>query len=150
MIITSATIMSDAQSPDAAALYRLMAWLSPAYPVGAFSYSSGIEWAVEAGDIKDSETLRAWLAVMIGEGSGFCDAVFFVHAHRAVAAKDDAGLRAVAKLAAARCRPRSACWRPRPKAAPFSTRRARRGRAKRWRTSTPRGTAPWRCPLPSA
>ena len=39
------------------ALYRLMAWLSPAYPVGAFSYSSGIEWAVEAGDIKDAETL---------------------------------------------------------------------------------------------
>src|SRR6185295_19027952 len=29
---------------SAAALYRLMAWLSPAYPVGAFSYSSGIEW----------------------------------------------------------------------------------------------------------
>ncbi len=51
--------MSDAQPPDAAALYRLMAWLSPAYPVGAFSYSSGIEWAVEAGDIKDAETLRA-------------------------------------------------------------------------------------------
>jgi urease accessory protein len=101
MIIITATIMSDAQSPDAAALYRLMAWLSPAYPVGAFSYSSGIEWAVEAGDIKDAETLRAWLAVMIGEGSGFCDAVFFVHAHRAVAANDDAGLRAVAELAAA-------------------------------------------------
>ena len=74
--------MSDAA--ESAALYRLMAWLSPAYPVGAFSYSSGIEWAVEAGDIKDAETLRAWLAVMIGEGSGFCDAVLFVHAHRAV------------------------------------------------------------------
>ncbi len=93
--------MSDAPPPDAAALYRLMAWLSPAYPVGAFSYSSGIEWAVEAGDIKDAETLRAWLAVMIGEGGGFCDAVFFVHAHRAIAANDDAGLRAVAELAAA-------------------------------------------------
>ena len=101
MIITTATIMSDAQSPDAAALYRLMAWLSPAYPVGAFSYSSGIEWAVEAGDIKDAETLRAWLAVMIGEGSGFCDAALFVHAHRAIAANDTAGLRAVAELAAA-------------------------------------------------
>jgi urease accessory protein len=101
MIITTVTIMSDAQSPDAAALYRLMAWLSPAYPVGAFSYSSGIEWAVEAGDIKDAETLRAWLAVMIGEGSGFCDAVFFVHAHRAAAANDNASLRAVAELAAA-------------------------------------------------
>ena len=60
--------MSDASPPDAAALYRLMAWLSPAYPVGAFSYSSGIEWAVESGDIKDAETLRTWLAVMIGEG----------------------------------------------------------------------------------
>jgi hypothetical protein len=93
--------MSDASPPDAAALYRLMAWLSPAYPVGAFSYSSGIEWAVEAGDIKDAETLRAWLAVMIGEGGGFCDAVLFVHAHRAIAANDDAGLRAVAELAAA-------------------------------------------------
>jgi urease accessory protein len=101
MIIAMATIMSDAPSPDAAALYRLMAWLSPAYPVGAFSYSSGIEWAVEAGDIKDAETLRAWLAIMIGEGGGFCDAVFFVHAHRAIATNDDAGLHAVAELAAA-------------------------------------------------
>ena len=106
MIMTTATIMSDAEPPaapdaDAAALYRLMAWLSPAYPVGAFSYSSGIEWAVESGDIKDAETLRAWLAVMIGEGSGFCDAALFVHAHRAIAANDTAGLRAVAELAAA-------------------------------------------------
>lgn len=78
-----------------------MAWLSPAYPVGAFSYSSGIEWAVEAGDIKDAETLRQWLAVMLGQGGGFCDAVFFVHAHRAIAAGDDAALRAAAELAAA-------------------------------------------------
>jgi urease accessory protein len=86
---------------DAAALYRLMAWLSPAYPVGAFSYSGGLEWAVEAGDINDAETLRGWLAVMLGEGGGFSDAVFFAHAHRAIAANDDAALRAVAELAAA-------------------------------------------------
>jgi urease accessory protein len=85
---------------NAPALYRLMAWLSPAYPIGAFSYSSGIEWAVEAGDITDAPALRAWLAVVIGEGSGFCDAVFFVHAHRAAACKDDTALRAVAELAA--------------------------------------------------
>jgi urease accessory protein len=87
--------------PGAAALYRLMAWLSPAYPIGAFSYSSGIEWAVEAGDITDAATLERWLAVMVAEGSGFCDAVFFVHAHRAIAARDDTALRAVAELAAA-------------------------------------------------
>jgi urease accessory protein len=78
-----------------------MAWLSPAYPVGAFSYSSGIEWAVESGDIRDAGTLKRWLAVMIGEGGGFCDAVFFVHAHRAVVSGDDKALRSVAELAAA-------------------------------------------------
>lgn len=92
---------STSERLDAAALYRLMAWLSPAYPVGAFSYSSGIEWAVEAGDIKDAETLRGWLAVMIGQGSGFCDAVFLAYAYRAAAAEDHAALRSVAELAAA-------------------------------------------------
>ena len=86
---------------ESAAFYRLMAWLSPAYPIGAFSYSSGIEWAVEAGDINNAETLRQWLAVMLGEGGGFCDGVFFVHAHRATSASDDQALRAVAELAAA-------------------------------------------------
>jgi urease accessory protein len=84
-----------------AALYRLMAWLSPAYPIGAFSYSSGIEWAVEAGDIKDAETLRQWLAVTMADGGGFADAVFLVHAFRAVKAGDDTALRTVAELAAA-------------------------------------------------
>src|SRR5687767_13983865 len=79
-----------------AALYRLMAWLSPAYPVGAFSYSSGIEWAVESGDIRDAETLRRWLAVIITEGGGFCDAMFFVHTHHAIETNDDDALRAVA------------------------------------------------------
>ena len=103
-ITIMATAMTSERSEgrvDIPALFRLMAWLSPAYPVGAFSYSSGIEWAVEAGDIKDAATLRQWLAGMIGAGGGFCDAVIFVHAHRAVAANDDAALRAAAELAAA-------------------------------------------------
>jgi urease accessory protein len=85
----------------APALYRLLAWLSPAFPVGAFSYSSGIEWAVEAGDIKDAETLRAWLAVMLTDGGGLTDAVLFAHAHRAAGGGDDKALRAVAEVAAA-------------------------------------------------
>jgi len=78
-----------------------MAWLSPAYPVGAFAYSGGIEWAVEAGDVKDAETLRGWIAAMTADGGGFCDAVFFAHAHRAVTAHDDAALHDVVELAAA-------------------------------------------------
>ena len=53
---------SGMNADEAAALYRLMTWLSPAFPVGAFSYSSGIEWAVEAGDITDAASLRDWLA----------------------------------------------------------------------------------------
>jgi urease accessory protein len=86
---------------DSAALYRLMAWLSPAFPVGAFSYSSGIEWAVEAGDIRDAGTLQRWLAVVIAEGGGFCDAAMFANAHRAVESGDHAQLRATAELAVA-------------------------------------------------
>src|SRR5215470_7904291 len=91
---------ADNQS-EAASLYRLLAWLSPAFPVGAFSYSSGIEWAVEAGDIKDADSLRAWVVAVIANGGGFCDAVFFVHAHRAVLKRDDERLVEVCELAAA-------------------------------------------------
>jgi urease accessory protein len=78
-----------------------MAWLSPSYPIGAFSYSSGLEWAVEAGDIRDAATLQDWIAAMLEEGGGFCDAVLFAEAHRLTAAGEDAALRAVAELAAA-------------------------------------------------
>lgn len=97
--------MSDKEgvprTSDAAALYRLMAWLSPAYPVGAFAYSSGIEWAIEAGDIADATTLQRWLTATIGNGGGFCDAAILVHAYRATAGNDDQALKQVAELAAA-------------------------------------------------
>ena len=86
---------------ETASLYRLMAWLSPSYPVGAFSYSSGIEWAVEAGDIIDAPTLTDWLSLMMSRGAGFCDAVLFVHTHRAALKNDETALRDVAELAAA-------------------------------------------------
>jgi urease accessory protein len=99
--ITTTMARDKDDAHDPAELYRLMAWLSPAYPIGAFSYSSGIEWAVEAGDISDAATLERWLAVMIADGGGFCDAAFLVHAFRAVADGDDAALRRVAELAAA-------------------------------------------------
>jgi urease accessory protein len=94
----------DTSSPgtqDGASLYRLMTWMSPAYPVGAFSYSGGLEWAVEAGDIADAAELCRWLASMIRHGSVSCDAAIFVHAHRAAGQGDEAGLAAVAELAAA-------------------------------------------------
>jgi urease accessory protein len=82
-------------------LYRLMIWLSSAYPVGAFSYSTGIEWAVEAGDIKDAPTLRRWIEAMLADGAGVSDGIFFSQAHHAIACGDDAALAEVAELAAA-------------------------------------------------
>jgi urease accessory protein len=96
-----ATDPAGLNDTEAAALYRLMTWLSSSFPVGSFSYSSGIEWAVEAGDIVDAASLREWLKAMLADGSGFCDGVFLTQAHRAAAAGDQAALRELAELAAA-------------------------------------------------
>ena len=90
-----------ALDPGAGGLFRLMTWLSPAYPIGAFAYSSGIEWAVEAGDIADAAGLRRWLEAMLVSGSGFNDGMLFSHAYRAVDGGDDRALVCVAELAAA-------------------------------------------------
>lgn len=87
-----------------AALTRLMTWLSPAYPVGAFSYSHGIEWAIEAGDIRDRLTLVAWIEDLMRLGGGWTDVVLFAAAYRAAIAADRAALADIAELAAA-CAP---------------------------------------------
>jgi urease accessory protein len=94
------TTMSD-EIVSHDALYRLLTWLSPAYPVGAFSYSSGIEWAVEAGDITDAQSLGQWLKAMLADGAGMNDGIFFAHAYRAVANSDDIALAELAELSAA-------------------------------------------------
>jgi urease accessory protein len=86
---------------DQAALFRLMTWLSPSFPVGAFSYSSGIEWAVECGDITDARTLKDWLGCVLADGAGFCDGLFLAQAHAAVRAGDDEALAAIVELAGA-------------------------------------------------
>jgi urease accessory protein len=63
-------------------LLRLLVWLSPAFPTGAYAYSHGLEWAVECGDVTDGDTLRAWLADILIHGSGRNDAILLRHAHR--------------------------------------------------------------------
>ncbi len=83
------------------ALYRLLAWLSPSYPVGAFSYSHGIEWVVETGQVRDEETLRAWVDGLLMQGGGWNDAVLFSHAWSAVRDGDDVALAEVCALGAA-------------------------------------------------
>jgi urease accessory protein len=83
------------------ALYRLMTWLSPAYPVGAFSYSHGIEWVVETGVVHDPGSLQGWVEGIVTQGGGWCDAVFFAHAWRAAHERRGDALAHVAELAAA-------------------------------------------------
>jgi urease accessory protein len=100
--VSAPAVQSDATAAaEYAALYRLMTWLSPSFPVGAFSYSSGIEWAVEAGDIGNAQTLQDWLSAMLSDGASFCDGVFLCHAWRAAAAGDDIAATEVLELAAA-------------------------------------------------
>jgi urease accessory protein len=100
MSITTMTAIAAMVTMSTETLYRLMTWLSPAYPVGAFSYSGGIEYAVEAGDITDAASLQSWLATILAHGSGGSDAVLFAHAHRAIETADDKALREAAELAA--------------------------------------------------
>ncbi len=69
--------------------YRLAAWLSPAFPVGAYTYSSGLEYAVEAALVSDVTSLEAWLSGLFQHGQGVIDGGFFCLAHRAAQAKDE-------------------------------------------------------------
>jgi urease accessory protein len=78
MIRTTATTMPDAT----AAQLRLMAFLSPAFPVGGFSYSHGLERAAHDGMLPDAAALQDWLSDVIVFGSGWNDAVLFAEAHR--------------------------------------------------------------------
>jgi urease accessory protein len=87
------------QGPDP--LYRLLAWLSPAYPIGAFSYSHGVETAVEEGFIKDRVGLVAWLESVLLGGTGAVDGALFVAAWRAATAADWRAFDAIAERATA-------------------------------------------------
>jgi urease accessory protein len=82
-------------------LLRLQSWLSPAFPTGAYSYSHGLEWAVEAGSIKDRESLVDWLEADLCYGSGRNEAIFFSEAWRSARDADCAKLFEIAELAAA-------------------------------------------------
>jgi urease accessory protein len=74
--------MSDPD--DLSAQLRLMAWLSPAFPVGSFAYSGGLERAVHDGLVKHAGELQRWLSSILAHGAGWNDAVLMAEAHRSV------------------------------------------------------------------
>ena len=84
-----------------AALYRLLTWLSPAYPLGAYAYSHGLEQAVEARLVREADGVKRYVATMLRAGAGRSDAGLFAAAHRAAADDDMAEIAKLAELAMA-------------------------------------------------
>lgn len=79
----------------------IQAWLSPAFPVGAFAYSHGLEMAVERGSVRDRPTLAAWLNDIVEHGSLVSDLILLAHAWRAAREGRDDDLLQLAELSAA-------------------------------------------------
>lgn len=101
-------VSPPAASPDASAMparieevARLMTWLSPAFPVGAFSYSHGLEWVVETREVKSAATLADWIADLLNHGAAKSDLIFLAESWRAVSVGDRQRLADVSELAAA-------------------------------------------------
>ena len=84
--------------PTEARLLRLLTWLSPAFPVGAFGYSHGLEAAIREGAVTDARSLTQWIAALLEHGSGWTDAVLARAAWTAVTAEDHAALDEIAEL----------------------------------------------------
>ncbi|MGC2414309.1 MAG: urease accessory protein UreF [Stellaceae bacterium] len=85
--------MSMTAEPGASpGLYRLFAWVSPSFPIGAFSYSHGLEAAAAGGGVSDRASLQSWIAAVVTQGSGRIDADILAEAYRAAQAGDTAAL----------------------------------------------------------
>lgn len=96
-------MVSQQASPksDSSDQYLLMAWLSPGFPVGGYTYSHGIEYAVEAGLVHDRATLTLWVEAIVGHGAGLIDAGLLIAAATAVRADDRGAFRGIAERAQA-------------------------------------------------
>lgn len=90
-ICTTITMSPDAEK-RAAGLYRLLAWSSPAFPTGGFSYSHGLEAAVADGVVHDRDTLQRWVGAIVLRGSGRIDADILCQAYAAALAGDGSAL----------------------------------------------------------
>lgn len=61
-------------------LLTLVQWLSPAFPVGAYAYSQGLEQAITEGQVSDPESLTDWITGILTHGAGKMDAILLAHA----------------------------------------------------------------------
>ena len=101
MIMVPATtiIHMPEPAPPGQDFLRLLSWVSPAFPTGGYAYSHGLEWAVEQGDVRDVETLCAWISALLRHGSIGNDLIIL---HAAwMAGQDDGQLREITRFACA-------------------------------------------------
>ncbi|MFN4276554.1 MAG: urease accessory protein UreF [Ferrovibrio sp.] len=96
---TTMTTSTEAGGIAPGDLYRLLAWFSPSYPIGAFSYSHGIEYAVETGRVKTAADLSGWIGHILRHGAAWVDAVLLKETY--ISVDDTARLQELADLAAA-------------------------------------------------
>ena len=66
---------------EARDLQKLLTWLSPAFPVGAFAWSAGLETAIVDRRIYDRATTQAWIEANLAHGGLRTDAILLAHAH---------------------------------------------------------------------
>jgi urease accessory protein len=81
----------------AASLQRLLTWLSPAFPVGSFAWSAGLETAITDGRVSDARSLRDWIGGGLAHGGLRTEAILLLEAHES----DPAALQDLADLALA-------------------------------------------------
>jgi urease accessory protein len=94
--------MTTGTDPAAAAgegaLLTLTQWLSPAFPLGSFAYSHGLETAIAGGEVASAAALEHWLGHLLRHGSGRADAILL---HAALRGEDADGLADLARALAA-------------------------------------------------
>lgn len=83
------------------ALYRLLTFLSPAFPIGAFTYSHGLEQVIDRGGVTNTDELKAWLEDILKYGAGRSDAILLKETYRAAVSCDEETVRSTRELALA-------------------------------------------------
>ena len=146
-------------------LLRLLTWLSPAFPTGGFAYSHGLEWAVEAGAVRDEASLTAWMEDTLRLGALWSDAILLRLAHRgedvaalgmALAPQRSGGWRAARRGQPSRSPPPPGrAWTGRTSPCPMPSRSENSPRRMAWPRTTPlwpsfTPPAPTSSPPPSA
>jgi len=86
----TAIIMTDPLQAEM--LYKLLSFFSPAFPVGAFTYSHGLEQAVDCGQLETAGHVESWISAVLQTGAGRSDAILLAHAYRAAERGDSDAL----------------------------------------------------------